>query len=325
VRVFVAGASGVIGRRLVPLLVDAAHEVTGMTRSPETAAAMRGAGVEAVVCDALDAPAVRAAVRDAAPDAVVHQLTAIPWRIDPRRFARDLELNDRLRTEGTRILVDAAEAAGASRIVAQSIAFAYEPTGARVKDEDAPLYVDAPKAFRRSARAIAALEQTVLSAGGVVLRYGYFYGPGTGFDRDGYMGVDVARRRVPIVGSGRGVWSFIHVDDAARATVAALTRGRSAPYNVVDDEPAEVREWLPAYAAALGAKPPLRAPALLARLVAGRYGVQVMTELRGASNARAKLELGLTLAYPSWRDGFAAALATGSTPGPRSRPRSQPT
>jgi nucleoside-diphosphate-sugar epimerase len=325
VRVFVAGASGVIGRRLVPLLVDAGHEVAAMGRSRERAAALRAAGVEAVVCDALDGPAVHAAVRDAAPDAVIHQLTAIPWRIRPRRFARDFELTDRLRTEGTRILVDAARAAGVERIVAQSIAFAYEPTGARVKDEDAPLYVDAPKAFRRSARAVEALERTVLTARGIVLRYGYFYGPETAFDGGGYMGVDVARRRVPIVGSGRGVWSFIHVDDAARATLAALTHGRSAPYNIVDDEPAEVREWLPAYAAALGAKPPLHAPALLARLVAGRYGAAVMTDLRGASNARAKRELGLTLAYPTWRRGFAAALTAATTQAPRSPLRSQPT
>jgi nucleoside-diphosphate-sugar epimerase len=235
-------------------------------------------------------------------------VTSIPARVNPRTLRRDFELTDRLRTEGTRILVEAAQAAGAQRIVAQSIAFAYEPSGDRLKDEDAPLYKDPPAEFRRSAEAIATLEQTVRGAGGVVLRYGYFYGPGTALGPDGAMVADVRRRRLPIVGSGAGVWSFIHIDDAARATVAALDWDGPAVFNIVDDEPAEAREWLPVLAAAAGAKPPRRVPALIGRLVAGRYAVRMMTELRGASNARAKRELGLSLSYPTWRTGFAAAL-----------------
>jgi nucleoside-diphosphate-sugar epimerase len=308
-RIFLAGASGVIGRRLIPRLTAAGHSVVGMTRSPEKMQMLQGLGAEPVVADALDDAAVRDAVARAQPQAVVHQLTSLPQRIDPRKLRRDLAMNDRLRTEGTRVLVDAARAAGVQRIVAQSIAFAYAPgPPGRVHDEDDPLYLEAPGGFRRSAQAIAELERTVLGAGGVVLRYGYFYGPGSAISRSGSIGQDVLRRRLPIVGSGAGVWSFVHVDDAADAAVQALAHEAPGVYNVVDDEPAPVSEWVPALARALGARRPLRVPKLLARPIAGSYGVLTMTRAQGASNARARRELGWAPAHPSWHEGFRTAL-----------------
>lgn len=308
-RVFLAGATGAIGRRLVPLLRAAGHEVTGMTRSPEKVDALRASGCDAVVADALDEEAVTTAVAEARPDAVIHQLTALPQRIDPRTIQRDFVLNDRLRSEATGMLVRAAEAAGASRIVAQSIAFAYAPGApGTVHDEDDPLYLDSPEPFRRSVLAVAELERAVTEAGGVVLRYGYFYGPGSALSREGSVAKDLARRRMPVVGSGAGVWSLVHVDDAARATLAALEHSGPGIYNVVDDEPAPVAQWLPALAAALGAPRPMRVPAWLARPLAGSYGVQVMTRAQGASNARARRELGWAPEHRSWREGFSAGL-----------------
>jgi nucleoside-diphosphate-sugar epimerase len=308
-RIFLAGATGVIGRRLLPLLLDDGHQVTGMTRSPQKVDALRAAGAEPVVADGLDAEAVMDAVRAARPQALIHQLTAIPPRLDPRKIERDLALTDRLRTAGTRHLVAAARRAGAARIIAQSVAFAYAPGPiGTVHTEGDPLDLDPPKRFRRTVEALAELERTVLGADGLVLRYGYFYGPGSAVARTGSMGRDVARRRLPIVGRGEGVWSFIHVDDAARATAGALTRGKSAAYNIVDDEPAAVSEWLPAFAGALGARRPYRVPAFIARPLAGDYAVATMTRAQGASNERAKRELGWTPRYPSWRAGFAAAL-----------------
>jgi nucleoside-diphosphate-sugar epimerase len=310
VRVFLAGATGAIGRQLVPLLIEAGHEVTGTTRSRERAEELRAAGATPAVIDALDAAAVEGAVRDAAPEAVIHQLTALPRRIDPRRIQRDFELNDRLRSEGTRILVEAARQAGARRIVAQSIAFMYAPgPPGTLHREDDPLLSDAPRSFARTARAVATLERTVIDASGVVLRYGYFYGPGSAIAADGSMVEDLRRRRMPIVGGGHGVWSFIHLRDAARATVAALDAGAPGAYNVVDHDPAPVREWLPALARAVGAPRPMRVPSALARLLAGSYGVQVMTRGQGARNDRARQELGWAPEIPSWRQGFATALA----------------
>ena len=260
-KVLIAGATGVIGRRLVPQLLGAAHEVTAMVRSDDAALAAQAAGARHVRADALDAEATMRAVAQAAPEVVIHQLTSLPRRIDPRRIQRDFVLNDRLRSEGTRNLVAAAKASGARRVVAQSIAFMYAPGPAgTLHVESDPLISDeqAPSSFRRSARAVRELESAVLAADGVVLRYGYFYGPGSAIARDGSVGEDVARRRMPVVGRGTGVWSFIHIDDAAAATVAALDRGRPGAYNVVDDEPARVSEWLPALAAALGAPKPRR-------------------------------------------------------------------
>ncbi len=308
-RVFLAGATGVIGRRLVPLLIGAGHEVTGMTRSSERGEDLRALGAEPVLADALDQAAVAAAVSAARPDAVIHQLSSLPARIEPRRIKQDFELNDRLRSEGTRILVAAAQDAGVRRILAQSIAFAYAPgPPGTLHEEQDPLYRDSPEPFRRSALALADLERTVAGAGGVVLRYGYFYGRASAFSREGTIAADVARRRLPIIGRGKGVWSFVHVDDAAEATVAALAVDRAATYNVVDDDPAPVCEWLPAFARALGAPRPLRVPALLARPLAGSYGVATMTTAQGASNALIKRELVWAPRHASWREGFATAL-----------------
>jgi len=309
-RVLLAGATGVIGRRLLPLLLVEGHHVTATTRSPAKLEALRAAGAEAVAVDALDADAMRAATVGARPDAIIDQLTSLPARIDPRKIERDFTLNDRLRSEGTRILVEAARAAGSPRVVAQSIAFSYAPgpAGTLHREQDRLLApADAPKPYRRSAGAVQDLERAVLEADGVVLRYGYFYGAGSAISRTGSIGQDLARRRLPIVGRGQGVWSFIHVEDAARATVAALAAG-SGPYNIVDDEPAPVSIWLPVLAEALGAPRPLRVPVPIARVLAGSYGVASMTRAQGASNELARRELGWTPRYSSWREGFREAL-----------------
>jgi nucleoside-diphosphate-sugar epimerase len=308
-RVFLAGASGAIGRPLVRLLLEAGHEVTGMTRSERKAEELRAAGAQAVLADAFDADAVMRAVREARPEGVIHELTSIPSRLDPRKIRRDFELTDRLRVEGTQHLVAAAQAAGAGRILAQSVAFAYaEGPPGTVHGEDDPLMRDPPAQFARTAGAIASLEATVLGAGGRVLRYGYFYGPGTAIGTGGSIVAEVARRRLPVVGGGAGVWPFIHIEDAAAATVAALASERPGAYNVVDDEPAPVAEWVPALADALGAKPPRRVPAWLARPFAGSFGIMTMTRAQGASNALAKSELGWTPGYSSWRTGFREGL-----------------
>ncbi len=308
-RIFLAGATGAVGRPLLRMLVADGHRVTGMTRSPAKLDALRAAGAEPVLADALDAAAVAKAVAEAQPEVVIHQLTAIPARIDPRKMKRDFALTDRLRTEGTRILVEAARAAGAERVIAQSICIIYAPgpPGALHAESD-PLMSDPPKPFARTARALLELERQVLGAGGQVLRYGYFYGPGSAISRSGSIAAEVSRRRMPVVGGGRGVWSFIHVEDAARATIATLANPISGAYNIVDDEPAAVADWIPALAEALGAPRPLRVPALLARPLAGAYGVEVMTRAQGASNALAKRELGWQPSFPSWREGFRRGL-----------------
>jgi nucleoside-diphosphate-sugar epimerase len=307
-RVFVAGATGVLGRRIVPLLVENGHEVVGMTRSPEKAGGLRAAGAEPVVADALDAGAVMAAVRAARPEVVVHELTDLSSIGGMRRLDRAFAGTNRLRTEGTDHLVAAARAAGARRLVAQSFGgFPYAREGAAVKTEADPLDPDPPGPFRSSLEAIVHLESAVLGAQGlegVVLRYGGLYGPGTSIAPGGEHSELVRRRRFPVVGNGAGVWSFVHVDDAATATVAAIERGAPGVYNVVDDEPAAVAEWLPELAAALGAKPPMRVPAWMGRLLASEYVVVIMTEARGASNAKAKAELGWHPAVTSWRRGF---------------------
>ncbi len=310
-RIYLAGATGVIGRALLPQLLAAGHEVVATTRSQERLAALRAAGAEPALVDALDARALRESVAAAAPEAVIHELTSIPQRINPRTLERDFELNDRVRVEGTRNLVAAAQAAGCERIVAQSIALSYAPgpPGTLHLEQD-PLLAEqqAPKPYRRSARAVRELEASVLGAGGVVLRYGYFYGAGSAICRAGSLGRDVLRRRMPIVGDGGGVWSFIHVGDAARATVAALEQQGPAAYNVVDDEPAPVAQWLPALARALGARPPRRVPAALAQLIGGRYAVAIMRDAQGASNERVRDELGWRPQIASWREGFRSAL-----------------
>ena len=308
-RVFVAGATGAIGRPLTRALLAAGHEVTGTTRSEERAEGIRAAGARAAVCDALNPAALERAVVEAAPEVVVHQLTALPHRFNPRN-RRLYDATNRLRSEGTRNLIAAAQVAGVRRLACQSIAFAYRP-GARaeVKDEEAPLFVDAPPPFGESIRVIETMEREVLGAegiDGVVLRYGWFYGPGTFYAEDGSMANDVRKRRFPVIGEGAGLFSFVHVDDAASATVAAVERGAPGIYNVVDDEPVPHREWLPEYARALGAKRPRRVPVWLARLVAGRIAAYANRQ-PGASNAKARRELGWAPHWESWREGFHAA------------------
>lgn len=312
-KVFVAGASGAIGRPLVRQLLAAGHEVTGMTRREERAEEIRAAGARAAVCDAFDAAALKAVVADAAPEVVVHMLTAIPPRLSTRSDA-SLAPTTRLRREGTANLLAAAEEAGARRLVAESVAFLYAPEGGPVKDEEAPLWSDAPKPFGSAVGGIEDLERQVTGSDrveGLVLRCGGLYGPGTFLARGGSQAEDIAKRRFPIVGAGDGMFSFTHVEDVAGATVAAVERGAPGVYNVVDDEPAPLREWLPVYAEAIGARPPRRVPVWLARLVAGAGAAAFATELRGASNAKAKRELGWQLRYPSWRQGFADAEARG--------------
>lgn len=308
-RVFVAGASGAIGRPLVRQLVEAGHEVTGTTRRDERAEEIRSAGATAVVCDAYDRGALEAAVVEARPAVVVNQLTSLPQRYNPRK-ASFYEETNRVRSEGGRNLIEAARAAGARRFITQSISFLYAPEGDWVKDEDARPWDDAPGHFGPSVRVLLEHEREVVGSedfDGLVLRYGQFYGSGTYFARDGHIGREVSRRRFPIVGPGTGTFSFIHVEDAAGATVAALERGAPGVCNVTDDEPAPVREWLPVYAEALGARPPRRVPVWLARLVAGKSVANSAIGFRGASNAKAKRELGWSPRYPSWRQGFREA------------------
>jgi nucleoside-diphosphate-sugar epimerase len=310
-RVFLAGASGAIGRALVPKLVAAGHEVTGMTRSEARAEEIRTKGADAAVVDVFDADALRTAVDRASPEVIVHELTALPDRIDFRKEDTYAATN-RVRTEGTRNLIDAARVAGARRFVCQSIAFAYRLEGDALKTEEDPLLVDAPGAFGSGVSALREMEAMVLGSDGLdglVLRYGFFYGPGTYYADDGTSTQDVRRRRMPIVGKGSGVFSFIHVEDAADATLAAVERGAPGIYNVADDEPAPMREWVPVFAQAAGAKPPRRVPVWLARFVAGKDVSNFAVELRGVSNEKAKRELGWRPAHPSWRSGFARSLA----------------
>jgi nucleoside-diphosphate-sugar epimerase len=309
-RVFLAGGTGVIGRALVPQLRDAGHEVTAMTRYESRAEKLRAQGVDAVVCDAFETDNVVRAVEAARPDVLVNQLTDIPDAINPRKMAEQFETNDRLRTEGTRNLMQAAEGVGARRLISQSIAWAYVP-GDGLWGEDDRLWTEAPEPWGRSVGAVRALEETTLGSDkveGVVLRYGLFYGPGTAFASDGSTAAMVRKRVFPVVGGGTAVYSFIHVDDAAGATVAALDRGRPGAYNVTDDDPAEMREWLPEYAEAIGARQPRRVPRFIARLAAGKFGLFMSTGLQGATNAKAKRELGWQPRWTSWREGFREAL-----------------
>ena len=308
-RVFVAGASGVIGRSLVPKLVAAGHEVTGTTRNERSAEAIRAAGAQAAICDALNLGAVEVAVTAAAPEVIVSELTSLPKDSDLRKI--DYEPTNLLRVEGGRNLISAGRKVGARRYITQSIAFVYEPEGDWVKGEEARTFVDAPGRFASGLEATLNSEREALDAegmDGLVLRYGQFYGPGTYFDRDGSIAEQVRKRRFPQVGSGSGVFSFIHVDDAADATVASIERGAPGIYNVVDDDPAPISDWLPGFAEAIGAKRPMRVPTFLARLLGGKAAVAMTTQLRGASNAKAKRELGWQPAHPSWRQGFAASL-----------------
>jgi nucleoside-diphosphate-sugar epimerase len=306
VRVFVAGATGAIGRPLVRMLLEARHEVTGMTRSEEGAEKLRAAGARAAVADVFDADAVREAMVAAAPEAVIHQLTDLPREWQRRQ---NLGETSRLRTEGTQNLLAGARAAEAWRFVAQSIAFVYSPKAPTAADEDAPTLAGTP-GFGEAVDAVLELEHAVTTEqglDGLALRYGFFYGPGTWYARGSKLAREFERRRFPIVGDGSGVFSFIHVDDAAAATIAALEDGAPGVYNVVDDDPAPMSEWVPAFADALGAKPPRRVPRWLARLAAGEQA-KWATALRGASNEKAKRELGWKPRYATWRIGFREGL-----------------
>jgi 2-alkyl-3-oxoalkanoate reductase len=318
-RVFVVGASGAIGSWLVPQLVDAGHEVIGTHASPSSGERVRALGAKAVALDLLDAGAVRKAVLEAVPDAVVHEATALANARFGRNFDRTFAQTNRLRTEGTDNLLAAAREAGVSRFVAQSnFTFRYAREGGMVKSEDDPLDTKPVAGAVESRAAMNHLDHVVVAAGGIALRYGIFYGAAN----DGLI-EPVRKRQFPIVGDGGGFMSWIHLDDAAAATVLALEHDGPAIYNIVDDEPAPAREWLPVLADALGAKPPRHVPVWLARLLAGEPGVVMGTEARGASNAKAKRELGWTPHYPTWRTGFKAAYsalpAHGREPHPATR------
>jgi len=305
-RVFVAGATGVIGRQLVPQLVEAGHSVVGSTRSSAKAEWLAEAGATPAVLDPLDRAQVMTAVMRAEPDAVVHELTALRGQANLRKFDESFAETNVLRTRGLDILLEAARAAGATRFLAQSYTgWPNTREGGPVKTEDDPLDPHPPKAMRESIAAIRYLEAAVSGAEGMTglaLRYGSLYGPGT--SRADEYATMIRRRKFPVVGDGAAVWSFIHVADAAAATVAALDHGGPGVYNIVDDEPATVAEWLPELAAMLGAKPPRHVPAWVGRLATGGVGVAMMTQSRGSSNAKARRELGWEPAHPSWRSGF---------------------
>jgi 2-alkyl-3-oxoalkanoate reductase len=313
-KVFVAGATGAIGKQLVPMLVGRGHEVTGMTRTSAKADLIRSLGARPVVADALDPEAVAQAVAEAEPEAVIHQLTAIDTGSISRSLDRMFTLTNRLRTEGTDHLLAAARAVGARRFIAQSFAgWPFERTGAPVKTEEAPLQASPPKSVTRTLGAIRYLEETVTGADGIeglALRYGGFYGPGTslGLNPDGEQIEMIRKRRLPVIGDGAGIWSLVHIQDAASATAAAVERGEPGLYNVVDDDPVPVSVLLPELAKTIGAKPPRHLPRWLGRLLAGEGMTIMMTEVRGASNAKAKRELGWEPRYPSWRQGFREGL-----------------
>ena len=322
-KVFVAGATGAVGKRLVPLLLASGHEVSAMTRSQEKADALRAAGATPAVADGLDQAAVTQAVMRAEPEVVIHQMTGLTGAKSFKRFDDEFALTNRLRTEGVDYLLEAARAVGSRRLIAQSFGnWNYERTGARAKSEEDALDPNPPANQRKSLEAIRHLERAVTEADGVdglALRFGNFYGPGTGFALDGDLVRLVRKRKLPIVGDGGGIWSFVHVDDVATATIAAIEHGQSGIFNVADDEPAPVSVWLPELAKAVEARPPRHVPVWLGRLAVGEVGVSMMTQIRGASNAKAKRELGWTPLYSSWRDGFRTGLGDLSLAAPPRR------
>jgi 2-alkyl-3-oxoalkanoate reductase len=315
-RVFLAGGSGAVGRRLTPQLVARGHQVTATTTSQDKLEGLRALGAEPVVVDGLDAVGVGQAVARAEPDAVIHQMSALAGEPDLRRFDDWFARTNELRTVGTENLLAAARAAGVKRFVAQSYTgWPNIRQGGPVKTEEDPLDADPPPAQAKSLAAIRTLERAVVEAPleGTVLRYGSLYGPGAS---DGLVAL-VRGRKLPILGSGEGVWSWIHVDDAAAAAVAAVERGGRGVYNIVDDEPVRVSEWLPYLAEQAGAKPPRRLPAWLGRIVAGEVAVSFMTRIRGSSNAKAKRELGWEPSWRSWREGFRQGLSDEAVRAPR--------
>ena len=318
-KVFVAGASGAMGQRLVPRLVAAGHEVAALTRDESRAARIREMGAQAVIGDALDRDSVVTAVRQSEPEVLIHQLTGLAGARNFRNFDKVFALTNRLRTEATDYLIEGALAAGTRRIVAQSYGnWNYARTGTEPKTEEDPLDPTPPAHQVKSLEAIRYVEQAVLNApalDGMALRYGGFYGPGTSVDLGGEITEQVRKGRFPIVGDGAGVWSLVHIDDAVSATIAAVEHGSPGIYNIADDEPAPIAEWLPELARVLGAKPPRHVPVWLGRLAAGEVGVSMMTQIRGASNAKAKAQLGWAPRYPSYREGFRAGLSEVPIPG----------
>ena len=321
-KVFVAGGGGAIGKPLIPKLVARGYEVVGMARSRMSGDRLRGLGVDVVIADALDRPSVIKAVVQARPEIIIHQLTALSQMKSLRNFDREFALTNRLRTDGTDHLLEAARRAGVRRFIAQSYGnWNYQRSGSATKTEDDPFDPNPPVNQKHSLAAIRHLEAAVLGADGIegiALRYGNFYGPGNGISEEGEIAAQVRRRRLPIIGDGGGIWSFVHIDDAATAAVAAIERGDPGVYNIADDTPAPVADWLTELARALGAKAPRHVPVWLGRLAAGEVTVSMMTEIRGTSNAKAKRELGWTPRYPSYRDGFRHGLGDDQlgAPGP---------
>jgi nucleoside-diphosphate-sugar epimerase len=307
-RIFVAGATGAVGRPLVSALIAAGHSVWGLTRTAEKAKRIKTMGAEPVIADGLDATAIRSALLSIRPNAVIHEMTDLTGATDLRHFDQAFASSNQLRTKGTDILLTAARESGVKRFIAQSYCgWPYARIGNAIKTEADPLDPNPPAELHATLRAIQHLEQIVTASvqpEGIVLRYGAFYGPGTGM-LDRVMLEKIRNRRMPLIGSGAGWWSFVHVDDAAAATVKALEYGRAGSiYNIVDDDPAQVREWLPALAGIIGAKRPFRLPAWIARIVAGEHLVSMMTQVRAGSNRKAKTELGWEPVHPSWRLGF---------------------
>lgn len=306
-KVLVAGGTGAIGRPLIPQLVAAGHEVIAFSRKPERAADLEAAGATAFVCDALDPVALGEAVERAAPDAVIDQLTSLPPRMDPRKLSDAYVANDRIRREGSGALIEAAKRVGVHRYVIQSVAFLYAPAGGPVKTEDAPVWSDAPEPFRDSVEVLLANEAKVTGAReftGIALRYGFLYGPGTYYASDGSLTAQIAERAYPIVGKGTGITSLVHVYDAAVAAVLALERGEAGIYNIVDDRPAPAAELIPFIAELVSAKPPRHVPRWLARIAVGRFLTIAATEMRGADNHKARVELGFEPRLPDWREGL---------------------
>ncbi|HEY1452543.1 MAG TPA: NAD(P)-dependent oxidoreductase [Roseiarcus sp.] len=315
-RVLIAGATGALGSRLVSLLVRAGHRVTGVTRTSAKAAEIERAGATPAIVDALDRRLVRDLVLEARPEVVIHEMTALANASDLTHFDRSFAMTNRLRTEGLDHLLAAARESGARRVIAQSFCgWPYARTGGPVKTEEEPLDPNPPREFRKTLDAIRHLENAVAGAAefeGLVLRYGAFYGPRSGLF-DGPMVDQLRRRRVPLIGDGGGWWSFLHLDDAAAATALAVVKGAPGLYNIVDDDPAPVRDWLPAFAAMLGAKPPRRIPRWVAQIAAGEHLVAMMTENRAGSNLKARRELGWSPTHQSWRTGFAEVIAATKT------------
>jgi nucleoside-diphosphate-sugar epimerase len=311
-RVFVAGSTGAIGRRLVPLLLESGHEVVALVRTPSKTREVEAVGAKAVVADALDRNALTAAIRSAEPEVIVHQLTALTGVASFRKLDEEFALTNRLRVETTATMLAAGRLVGARRFIAQSFCgWPFARVGGPIKTEEDPLDPAPPASFRKTLEAIRSLEQTVRGATdmeALALRYGFFYGPGTSIAKDGAVVDLVRKRRIPVVGDGGGIWSFVHIEDAARATVAAVSRGAPGIYNVVDDEPAPVSTWLPFLARTVGAKAPRYVPAWLARLLIGEGGVSMMTQIRGASNSKARRELAWEPIFSSWRRGFVEGL-----------------